>query len=268
MHMQRHVLLSNREITSYFRNAEEDSIRKEQNVADNLYQSANQIIKLNEKATEELTKFISKIQPDGSVLLEWDNLTLQQMHKMTSEKLRAFYLVRISDNLVQTISEKNPKLKKCTPELVQCESVPPSEESKYHVDRAYAVKNQPVIATAPGRAPRIEYTPSLIQPPSTIRIEARPNFNVTTEFIRKACVSISSLDDKCEEFQLQQLENIADLDDDTFSDVLLQRLSLNLEVRGCQMDHIIWKKIFIPNLKRGAAIVKMHGCVWGEGYQR
>lgn len=261
MHMQRHVLLSNREITSYFRNAEENLIRKKQNVADNLYQSANQIIKLNEKATEELTKYISKTQPDGTLILDWNCLTLQQMNKVTSEKLRAFYLVRTSENLVHTISEKNQKLKKGNPEQVESETLPPNGESQFNLGRAHAVRNQPVIATAPGRAPRIAYTQSLIQPPSTIRMEERPNFNVTTDFVRKACVSISSLDDRGEEFQLQQLQNMADLDDDTFSDVLLQRLSLNLEIRECPMDHIIWKEFFIPNLKRGAAIVKMHGCV-------
>ncbi|GFH53948.1 hypothetical protein CTEN210_10424 [Chaetoceros tenuissimus] len=164
-----------------------------------------------------------------------------------------------NNDLLRAVSE--PKLKKGNPEQVANETLSPNVESQFNLGKAFAVKNQPVIAAAPGRAPRIVYTPSLIQPPSTIRMEARPNFNVTPHFIRKACVSISSLDDKGEEFLLQQLENIADLDDDTFSDVLLQRLSLNLEVRRCPMDHIIWKEFFIPNLKRGAAIVKMHECV-------
>ncbi len=111
-----------------------------------------------------------------------------------------------------------------------------------------------------GLSPTIVYQPASFPAPRFVTERKTPEstFQLTPDFVARACVNFSSLEDKGERFVEEQKKNFEQLNPKIFAEILIKRLYSNLKKRDADINHFVWE--FVKhNVEVGAAILKLHG---------
>ena len=259
LHMQRHMMLGHENICSYFNDVLERERLKLQDKMDQKYLVARKYREHNDEAQRLLKKLVTRKLPDGSLITEWEKLELKHFLKIKSQLLIAFIHVRSRVNMVDDALDVPST--KGTLEKIAEEMVPDGEKSRYHLQWAFAVKDDNVIGADPGNAPNVTMQSTNIPSPIQVTLQelSQAPSPINPDFVRKACVNFASLEDRGEDFVQNHLNNLPDLDPETFSKVLILRLPRSLKERGIHSTrHAVWDFVF-QNMKIGAAILKLHG---------